>query len=1590
MRLINCLKASIAILGIAAIITSTHASGERGSEPKLPGRPLVPAAGQAETPSSRFLKSPITTYQTQKGETLFALQLKPKLEVAASTQPRDVVIVIDTSASQAGMPLDVSRKIAEQLAKTAGPDDRIAIWTINLPTATKDLTRGLKSVKSDAIASALKVLQESEYASGVTDLKEGLAKVLKSFEQRPGRRLSLVFLGDGESAYNPLTDADRKALADAMIAQGIAFFSVPLGDSLNSKNLHGLATATGGAAVRLEKHEGLDKFAARLNTALAAPILYPSAIRFGDEVVEHYPTKLPPLRSDVPTLVVGRAKHMPANLECTIEGTCAGKAVTVKVSEPSTPPQLDNYFLVSVLDQWQQADAREMPALIRADRALVLAYEQTRLARDDYLMQAHWAISQDNIDAAENLFKAVRRIDPNDVEAATGLEVIAKLRAGQVTRQQLVAMANRPANGKRIVATKRPGDGDLAEPKQVEPKVEQPKQPPAGVNPADPKNGAGNLIEQERRRQLIAEQEFKAGVEAAIRESRKVLPTDPETALELLRRQRQSILDNPDLNPTTRQALLGQVQSVLQSMTADAARIQQNLEAARNRAIRQQAQEEAEARRRNQEETTRARIKAFTTLMNQARFEEAYRQALVMQQEAVVSGRPIPVEATAAYTMSLSATNLRELQELRRLREERFLITMMNVERSHIPYPDEPPVHFPPASVWRELTALRKERYDSTGLGSYTTPQMKALTNKLNAPTSIDAMEVPLREVLGLLQDIHGITFIVDEEAFRAEMAAGNITDTPVRVQRFNNVALATILRSILSQLQPPGTYIVRADHIEITTGTRALSDKVIRAYPVADLVIPIPNSVNQLALQQNLSVLGQTFSLGGGFLGIPIGGGLGALGVGLNAGLGALGALGVGLNAGLGVGALGVGLNAGLGVGALGVGVNAGLGVVGAAGQLGAAALGIAGGALGQFGGNLGFAGQMQNLGFGGGFTGFGGGQLGQFGNLGGQFGLQGGDQSSLLVQLIIETVARGEWAQAPRLLGGAIDPNTGLPGAEPGLGDPNAPILNVDQLNSLGFYPPAQALVVRGTSRVHSSTSSILPKRIGAPPAAQGPNNRPGVVVIGPRQPAGNDQPVAQNPNPPAANPKQVAQNPGATNPPAKDKVVRREPREVWKQFMDSGVDNPSLIIAGADFLVQCREFEHAAELLRANLRAGVVVQPWVHEALAIALAGSGAAAEEIERARLSCVDLEPGNAQAYIRAARALSELGRHEQAAQMCRRAAQLDADNPEIYSNALVYAERAAEANPNFRVDSDLVGWASVQLLRRDWPVDSEQYQTQARTRFESLSKRLEAQQRQDEVRKLREVLAREQARDLVVELTWQGAAELDLRVDEPINTICSVTQRQTPNGGVLIPNPPGQTKEVYTVAEGFSGTYTITVDTIWGRPVGGRATVKVTQHQGTPQQRQEIFTVNLDQPEPIRVILHNARRTSVASVSAPVRRPPVPGEQRTQEQEIFERLRAMADPIYSTSTTARGFQAGLNYAQTVRTEAAKQGTLSTPISKGTLQLGVRSGIGADLTFQSIVDQNGQTGLAISPIFQTAALNDRPIVSLSLIPGARRD
>ncbi len=1592
------LKAAGAAFALLAAATCTTVWGDSPGSPPRKLDPLaaviraVPDTGAAPddgtTPSGRFARQPVVVYQPLQGDLHFALQVRPRLPEAGD-RPRDIAVVIDTSASQAGLPLRNSIRVAEELAKAAKPGDRLSLWTVNTPDTTRDLTGGFQPAQGARVREALDQLAGREYAAGATDLKAGLRKVLRGFGSAASRQQAILFLGDGESTLNPLSDADRAALAAEMVSREVAFFPVPLGTRLDPKNLHGLATATGGEVVRLQGEESPAKFLPRLQAAFAAPVFYPSVTRkaeFSANVVEALPGRLPPLRGDAPTLVVGTMK--PAEkVGLKVEGTVAGRQVTVEVSEAVPAADVTNYFLVALVDQWRHD--RTGSALLRADRNLAHCYEQVRLTREEMLTQAHWALSENKLDAAGKLFEAARKIDPRDTEAQTGLKVVARLKDGAITRQQLREQLSDP---KQIAVRIAKGDGGAQLVRARLQELAQEPQPPAANPPAanappaaspPPPPSPAELLELERRRRQVQEQQVTQIVDETLARARVLVQTDPDAAYDLVKRQLTSVRENTDLSDRTRATLAARLETGLRTVVAQGAEVRSRQEAELARRIADEARRTAEIARRNDEEAVRERVRAFNGLMNQARFEEAYKEALVLQQEQISKGRPVPVQANAAYQMALNAANIREFEELRRIKEDRFLLTLLQVERSHVPFPDEPPVAFPPAATWRELTAYRKDKYEAVGLEGTAARNALRLRDKLNQPITIEKPleNVPLRDVLEFLSDKYELTFIVDTQAFNADKGVPNVEDSQVRLPRMPGVSLATILRFLLSQVQ--GTYLIRRDYIEITTTDRAIAEKAVRAYPVADLVIPIPNSVNQQVLNQNLQVLGGSLSANGMAI-FGVGSLFGAVGgaqaLGFAGQLGALGVLGP-------LGALGAG-------GGVGLGGAAGIGGVG--GGFGGAAGGVAGGI--GFGG--GFQGQT-NLGFGGGALGFGGGQQGQFGNLGGQFGIQGGNTSAILIQLIEDVIAPKEWQRtAARYLLQNFNINP----------EEEQPVLNPDMLNSLGFYQPANALVVRATSRIHTRVGGTIgPGR----PGGMGAANRPGgdALVINPGERANRKggEAVAKAPPPPAPAPAAAAKG----TPDVHEQVNAllsglrqakgepRDPQKVWNAAFDKGLLAPRQVIAVADVLAIGDKFEEVAALLKADLRKGVMAQPSVFDALALALKSSGGSLEEIERVKLSAIDLDPKNPQNYLQAAEAMHELGRPEKAVAFCRQAAALQPNAADPYAKSLVYLASAKDKDLN----TDAVQWAAGNLLGREWSVNRQQYHEKAKQELARVVERLKASGRQADAEKVQATLDRERQRDLVVEVTWSDEADLDLLVSEPTGAVCSPQQPRSTGGGVwrgdtlMAKDRTERFRESYVAAEAFSGSYEIRVKRVWGKPLGGKVNVYVTKHQGTPEQTRELHRLEFgpDGTAYVKVHLDAGRRTDMAAVPPPApRHSDLPAPRGARPDRVYNLLRSMAEPSYASAT--RGGMKGGTSAEGAVTEPppdvtpADIGAEVLLQSKGAAvehqnRLGTDSCLqaGAEIQGRAVISADRrEVTMTLEPVFQTAT--DVPAVKLSLIPG----
>jgi hypothetical protein len=1273
--------------------------------------------------------------------------------------------------------------------------------------------------------------------------------------------------------------------------------------------------------------EKVEKFLPKLIAAFDVPILYPSTkpVQFAPAIVEAMPNRLPPLRGDAPTLVVGLMRAADS-IGLTVEGTVAGKPVTVSVTEKAPTADAANYFLVSVVHQWRNAD-HSAPALVRADRGLALAFEQTRLTREELLTQAHWALSQNQLDAAQKLFESAGKIDPRDPEPQTGLAVVAKLKDGRITREQIRKQLDTTNLGLEI--------GGKGEVKRVNLNelVQQEQQPTTPVAPSD-------LLELEKRRRQVQEQQVTQIVDDTIKRARALIASDPDTAYDLLKRQLGSVRENSDLSDALRATLATRLESALRNAVAEGAIVKQRQEAELQRRLAEQARAAAEAAKQTDEERIRERVRSFGALMNQARYEEAYKESLVLIQEQQSKGRPVPVQATAAYQMSLNAANLREFEELRRIKEDRFLLTMLQVEKSHVPFPDEPPVEFPPAATWRTLSALRRDKYDAVGLEGPASRNALRIRDKLLQPASIEKPidGAPLKDVLEFLSEKYELTFIVDTQAFD-RIGKRTVEDEQVRLPKMPGVALGTILRFILSQVN--GSLIIRRDYIEITTVDQTILEKALRAYPVADLVIPIPNGVNNQVLNQNLQILGGSLSANGQAIFGTLGGGQA---LGFNGALGALGVLGP-LGALGGGGAGGIGGAAGLGGGA------AGAGATGAGFQ----------GALGFSGGN-----NQTNLGFGGGTLGFGGGQQGQFGNLGGQFGIQGGDTSAILIELIQDVIAPKEWqARAARYL--FNNTNTQVDENE-------QPILNPDQLNSLGYYQPARALVVRGTSRIQTRIGgAISAGRPGGAAAANKVGDDALVIRPGGRK---DNKPLLASAKPTV---KPVAPTPAT--------VVKadRNAAQVWNDAVDKGMFRPRQVIAVADVLAICERFDEVVALLKADLRQGILVQPCVFDALALAMQSSGGAPEEIERVRMSGIDLEPKNPQSYLTAAKGMHDLGKHEQAVALCKRAAIIEPNAADAYADSLAYLVKAKE------VDTDAVQWAAGNLLRRDWATDQSPLQAQAQQAVQDVIVKLKAAGRTAEADRLSGALRGQVQRDLVIELVWSDPADLDLEIIEPTGAICSPSNPQSTGGGVwhgdrvLAKDRAQAYQESYVAAEAFTGSYEVRVRTVWGKPMGNKATIRVTRHQGTANQAQELHRVEFstDGIANLKIRLDDGRRTEITSVPAPAPRRTVAAT-GTSPDRVFNLLRSMSEPSFNAAsktpmaggTSAEGEMPGqmMDFTADIGPEIVHQNRM-------------QNATGADMQGQAVVSADRKSiKWSMSPVFQTATA--QPEVNLSTIPGGK--
>jgi hypothetical protein len=234
--------------------------------------------------------------------------------------------------------------------------------------------------------------------------------------------------------------------------------------------------------------------------------------------------------------------------------------------------------------------------------------------------------------------------------------------------------------------------------------------------------------------------------------------------------------------------------------------------------------------------------------------------------------------------------------------------------------------------------------------------------------------------------------------------------------------------------------------------------------------------------------------------------------------------------------------------------------------------------------------------------------------------------------------------------------------------------------------------------------------------------------------------------------------------------------------------------------------------------------------------------------------------------------------------MYRQASAVDPTRLEPYAMGLKLAREAG--------DAEGVAWAACGILQRAWGAGHESLHGDARATARDMEATLRSRGDAAAADRLARNIAEALQRDLAIELSWSGKADLDLLVEEPSGAVCSAENPTTPGGGIFVHDGMGgnqkDTHDDYVCPLGMSGDYRVTVRHISGEVVGKRALLKITRYQGSSRQIEELFTIELaDRDKVVRVTLTNGRLKDLAAVSLlDVPRDPQAGQRRRRERLV--------------------------------------------------------------------------------------------------------
>lgn len=235
----------------------------------------------------------------------------PSPDAGMAAVPRDLVVLLDTSGSMSGMPLEQAKRVVGQLLESLGEGDRFEL--VEFSSRPNRYAQAPIAATRDEKKKAIRWVMGLE-ASGGTEMYSGIVEALTTL--RAGAQRQVVLLTDGYVGG----EKQLVTLLHERLPEGCRMHVVGVGAAVNRSLSTAIARAGRGAEILVGLTEDAEKATRHLLERTNAPIVTDVTIS-GDALVETAPEALPDVFAGAPLLAA--LKLNPNGGELVVRGKLA-------------------------------------------------------------------------------------------------------------------------------------------------------------------------------------------------------------------------------------------------------------------------------------------------------------------------------------------------------------------------------------------------------------------------------------------------------------------------------------------------------------------------------------------------------------------------------------------------------------------------------------------------------------------------------------------------------------------------------------------------------------------------------------------------------------------------------------------------------------------------------------------------------------------------------------------------------------------------------------------------------------------------------------------------------------------------------------------------------------------------------------------------------------------------------------------------------------------------------------------------------------------------------------------------------------------